>query len=132
MNTNQERLAAYREKMKYGQAAWQGPRKKLEEPSFDNVTPNNEFDNIPGLKRVSDLQFGDIYRMYEGSNMGEYVKPHQNWRTFVGVEEGGHPGHHILKSTRLGNQSDFHYADLMNRRFQVLPKEVADQQDITY
>lgn len=132
MNTNQERLAAYREKMKYGQAAWQGPRKKLEEPSFDNVTPNNEFDNIPGLKRVSDLQFGDIYRMYEGSNMEEHVKPHQGWRTFVGVESGGHPGHHILKSTRLGNPSDFHYADLMNRRFQVLPKEVADEKDITY
>jgi hypothetical protein len=133
MNTNQERLTAYREKMKYGQAAWQGPRPKLEEPSFDNVTPNNEFDNIPGLKRVSELQFGDIFRRYEGPLMGENVQPHQGWSTFVGVEPRPTEGFHTLKSTRLGHPKEHVVADIeTNHRFQVLPKEVADQQDIVY
>lgn len=127
--------------MASGNANWQkAERKNTEvrgpEPSFDSNIPGQSAEfrgaNNPELKRVSELQFGDIYRMYEGPDMTEFVKPHQGWRTFVGLEVGDHPGQHILHSTHLGKPANFHYSDLLDRRFQVLPKEEAVEKDIAH
>lgn len=132
-----KRLIAYREQMKRGEANWQ---KKSPNPQYLNWEPEDfsepksadPMDNVPGLKRVNELQFGDIYRMHEGPQMDKYVQPHQNWRTFVGIKPSEHPGSHILTSTRLGNPTDFHYSDLLNRRFETMTKEEADEKDISY
>ena len=133
MNTNKERLAEYRAKMQRREAGWQGHGEPPPEPSFDIEQPKNHpYDNVPGLKRVSELQFGDIYRRHEGPEMNKYVQPHQNWRTFVGLKDAEHPGAHILTSTRLGNPTDFHYSDMLNRRFETMTKEEADKKDIAY
>jgi hypothetical protein len=140
MNTDKDKLQAYRETMRRGEAAWQSgqpkyqPFSSTEEEDLFKETPTKEnyYDRVPGLKKVNELQFGDIYRMHEGPEMDKYVKPRENWRTFVGLNEGEHPGSHILTSTRLGNPTDFHYADILNRRFETLDKDEADAQDISY
>lgn len=125
--------------MASGNANWQKAQRSKPvdspEPSFDSDTGQSaEYrgHNNPDLRRVSELQFGDVYRMYEGPGMEEFVKPHQGWRTFVGLEVGDHPGQYKLHSTRLGQPSDFHYSDLLDRRFQVLPKEEAVEKDIAH
>ena len=134
MNTDKAKLKAYRAKMKRGEAAWQPKR----EPFDTNIdlsetsTKENYYDRVPGLKRVSDLQFGDVYRMHEGPDMDKFVQPHQNWRTFVGLDEGETAGSHILTSTRLGKPTDFHYSDIQNRRFETMDKKDADEKDIAY
>ena len=135
METNKERLNAYREQMRRGEAAWQGNGRKAENLDYDALLSEpkaHPMDEVPGLKRVNELQFGDIYRMHEGPEMDKYVQPHQNWRTFVGLKESEHPGSHVLTSTRLGNPTDFHYSDLLNRRFETMTKEEADEKDIAY
>lgn len=132
MNTDKEKLSAYREKMGRGEAGWQ---ERFKEPSLESSSEGQSAEyrghNNPGLKRVSELQFGDIYRMYEGPDMEDFVKPHQGWRTFVGVKPGESPGHYILSSTRLGQPTDFHYSDLSNRRFETISPEEAEEKDIT-
>lgn len=129
--------------MKRGEASWQtGAPSNSGVPKTEPATEPTEQErqsksdeyrgaDIPGLKRVSELQFGDIYRMYEGPDMDKYVQPHQNWRTFVEAKPGEYPGHHILSSTRLGQPTDFHYSDLSNRRFETMSPEEAEEKDIT-
>ena len=139
MNTDKDKLQAYRDKMKSGDAAWQSGQPKPqhltsaeEDDLFKTETPMSVQQDLHlrSLKKVNDLQFGDIYRMYEGPEMDKYVKPHQNWRTFVGVDQGETPGSHILTSTRSGNPTDFHYHDLLNRRFETMDKDEAIEKDI--
>lgn len=141
MNTDPEKLSAYRAQLQSGEANWQkAERKNTEvrgpEPSFDSNIPGQSAEfrgaNNPELKRVSELQFGDIYRMYEGPDMDKYVQPHQNWRTFVGFKESEHPSSHILTSSRLGKPTDFHYSDILDRRFETMTKEEADENDVAY
>ena len=141
MNTDKEKLQAYRDTMKSGDAAWQAGQPKpqhltsVEEDNlFKTETPMSVQQDLHlrSLKKVNDLQFGDIYRMYEGPEMDKYVQPHQNWRTFVGVDKGETPGSHILTSTRLGNPTDFHYSDLLNRRFETMDKKDAEEKDIAH
>jgi hypothetical protein len=135
--TDNEKLNAYREKMKRGEAAWQksAPKAKKEPLDFDFLLSEQKtdpLDRVPGLKRVNELQFGDIYRMHEGPDMNKFVQPHQNWRTFVGFKETDHPRTHILSSTHLGHPTDFPYSDILNRRFETMTKEEADKKDIAY
>jgi hypothetical protein len=133
MNTNPERLEAYRESMRQHKAGWQKPFVSQPEPSLDpEPSTTHPLDNVPGLKRVSELQFGDIFRMHEGPNMDKYVEPHQGWRTFHSVEPTDIEWMSTIKSSRFGRPSDFKYSDMQNRRFQVMSKEEADQKDIAY
>ena len=135
MAEKNERLAAYREQMSRGEANWQKNAPKSPQIDYDALFSEEKtdpMDQVPGLKRVNELQFGDIYRMHEGPDMNKFVQPHQNWRTFVGMKPAEYPGAHILTSTRLGNPTDFHYGNILNRRFETMTKEEADAKDIAY
>ena len=142
MDTNKEKLTTYRQQLQSGDTNWQ----KLQrggvvrpEPSFDKTPTESKKASDkyrgasnPELKRVSELQFGDIYRMYEGPSMAKYVQPHQNWRTFVELKQAEHPNSHILTSSRLGNPTDFNYSDILDRRFETMTKEEADENNVAY
>ena len=74
MNTDKDKLQAYRETMRRGDAAWQSGQPKYvplssteEDDLFKTETPTKEnyYDRVPGLKKVNELQFGDIYRMQQ-------------------------------------------------------------------
>jgi len=139
MNTDKDKLQAYRESMRRGEAAWQSGQPRYhplssaeEDELFKTETPVSVQQDLHlrSLKKVNDLQFGDIYRMYEGPQMDKHVLPHQNWRTFVGVDQGETPGSHILTSTKSGHLTDFLYHDLLNRRFETMDKDEAIKKDI--